>query len=287
MSQAEDLSAINDFFNRTAGKTPAAKTAKESWSSWFNNLSTWEKTMTDSVLLEAKSRRTAFNAANLDPEDPTTSEASMTPAEKAYWVNYPTVNTTGMTAEQAQKAVWTPQKGKETYSAAVNKPTLRVGSKGEAVKEWQTILGVNADGIFGQGTFAATKVWQGKHAIKVDGVVGTASWTAAAASTSTPITSGGILSGLKNLVAPETGPVKLTTSALGITPPKVIKSMQPTAKVTAPPVTPEAPVVQTASMIPATFAKLPTWAKALLGIFTVGGLMYGMKYSAERQRNSR
>jgi peptidoglycan hydrolase-like protein with peptidoglycan-binding domain len=292
MSQAEDLTAINDYFNRTAGKTPAAKTMKESWTAWYNSLSTWQKTMTDSVLLEAKSRRTAFNAANLTPEDPTTSERTMTPAEKAYWVNYPTVDTTGMTADEAQKAIWTPKKGLEEYTGAVNKPTLRVGSKGEAVKQWQTILGLAPDGIFGQGTYAATKVWQGKHAIKADGVVGMATWTAAAAGTSTPDTSGGILTGLKNLITPPSGPVKLTRHALGYIPPTVIKSMQPTGKVTPPPsaapsTAPTAPVVQTASMIPAAFAKLPTWAKAVLGIFTVGGLAYGMKYSAEHRRNYR
>mgnify|MGYP002642385042 FL=1 len=37
---------------------------------------------------------------------------------------------------------------------------LKNGSRGAEVKQLQTFLGLNADGIFGNGTEAAVKKWQ-------------------------------------------------------------------------------------------------------------------------------
>ena len=69
---------------------------------------------------------------------------------------------------------------------APKKPTLRRGSHGEAVKDWQRFLGVTADGAFGPITEHETIIWQGLHKnvvtgkpLKVDGVVGTETWAAA------------------------------------------------------------------------------------------------------------
>jgi len=59
-------------------------------------------------------------------------------------------------------------------------PTLRLGSKGEAVKTWQQIVGVKDDGIFGPETLAATKAWQKAHGLVADGIVGPKTWLAAA-----------------------------------------------------------------------------------------------------------
>lgn len=55
-------------------------------------------------------------------------------------------------------------------------PTVRRGSRGADVKLWQQVLGVKADGVFGQGTEAATERWQKARGLKADGVVGPASW---------------------------------------------------------------------------------------------------------------
>ena len=57
--------------------------------------------------------------------------------------------------------------------------TIRNGSQGEAVKEWQRIIGVTDDGVFGPQTEAATKKWQAEHKLVADGVVGPLSWNAA------------------------------------------------------------------------------------------------------------
>ena len=59
-----------------------------------------------------------------------------------------------------------------------NLKTIKKGSKGNAVKVWQIIIGAAADGIFGSGTESATKTWQSKHGLAADGIVGKMSWKA-------------------------------------------------------------------------------------------------------------
>jgi len=58
-------------------------------------------------------------------------------------------------------------------------PTIQQGSKGAAVSQWQTIIGVKADGIFGPNTKAATITWQKSRGLVADGIVGPKTWTAA------------------------------------------------------------------------------------------------------------
>jgi hypothetical protein len=55
-------------------------------------------------------------------------------------------------------------------------PTLKVGSKGAAVKKVQAKIGVTADGAFGPKTQAALKAYQTKHGIPATGVVDAATW---------------------------------------------------------------------------------------------------------------
>jgi len=50
--------------------------------------------------------------------------------------------------------------------------TLRSGDRGSDVAELQTKLGLNADGVFGQGTEAAVEAFQDAHGLTPDGVVG-------------------------------------------------------------------------------------------------------------------
>ena len=57
-----------------------------------------------------------------------------------------------------------------------NMKIIKKGSKGNAVKVWQIIIGVTADGNFGSGTESATKTWQHKHGLAADGIVGKVSW---------------------------------------------------------------------------------------------------------------
>ena len=49
---------------------------------------------------------------------------------------------------------------------------LKVGSRGELVKDVQEIIGVHADGIFGPATAEAVKKWQAANGLVADGLVG-------------------------------------------------------------------------------------------------------------------
>jgi peptidoglycan hydrolase-like protein with peptidoglycan-binding domain len=57
-------------------------------------------------------------------------------------------------------------------------PVLRVGSYGEDVRVVQRIVGVTADGIFGNLTSAAVKAYQKAHGLVADGIVGEKTWAA-------------------------------------------------------------------------------------------------------------
>ena len=65
-----------------------------------------------------------------------------------------------------------------TNTEDYNMKTIKKGSKGNAVKVWQIIIGAAADGIFGSGTESATKTWQSNHGLTADGIVGAKSWKA-------------------------------------------------------------------------------------------------------------
>lgn len=54
--------------------------------------------------------------------------------------------------------------------------TIKKGSQGEDVKKWQSIIGINADGVFGPKTEETTKIWQSSRKLVSDGVVGPATW---------------------------------------------------------------------------------------------------------------
>lgn len=58
--------------------------------------------------------------------------------------------------------------------------TIRRGSSGDEVKEWQTFLGLTPDGNFGARTEKATMRWQSARGLSPDGVVGPATRAAMA-----------------------------------------------------------------------------------------------------------
>jgi hypothetical protein len=53
---------------------------------------------------------------------------------------------------------------------------VKTGSKGDAVKLVQAIVGATPDGDFGAKTNALVKAWQTKQGLKSDGVVGPVTW---------------------------------------------------------------------------------------------------------------
>jgi putative chitinase len=65
---------------------------------------------------------------------------------------------------------------------------LKVGSKGNEVKQLQEKLGLAADGSFGPGTDKAVKSWQAANGLKADGIVGPGTWSKMFGSTpATPV----------------------------------------------------------------------------------------------------
>lgn len=61
-----------------------------------------------------------------------------------------------------------------TIQQSTGASLYKIGSKGDVVKQIQTVLGITADGDFGNGTAAAVKAFQATHNLTADGVVGPA-----------------------------------------------------------------------------------------------------------------
>ena len=59
-----------------------------------------------------------------------------------------------------------------------HRPTLRRGSKGQAVEQAQALLGIDVDGFFGANTEAALRAFQRKGGLVPDGILGPKSWEA-------------------------------------------------------------------------------------------------------------
>ncbi len=57
-----------------------------------------------------------------------------------------------------------------------SRPVLRIGAKGEGVKELQRLLSLIADGDFGPITKSAVKAFQAGHGLHDDGIVGPYTW---------------------------------------------------------------------------------------------------------------
>jgi hypothetical protein len=55
---------------------------------------------------------------------------------------------------------------------------LKIGIRGNEVKDLQEYLGIHADGIFGKGTEESVKKWQSDNGLDSDGIVGPATWDA-------------------------------------------------------------------------------------------------------------
>lgn len=141
-------------------------------------------------------------------------------------------------------------------------PTIKKGSRGEAVAKWQRIVGVKPDGNFGSGTDAATKTWQAGHGLQADGVVGPLTWQTALQPMSVP-----------ELVNVELGPAAPGAAPLPggvpnspLPPQFVVQPNAPTGGgATASTPHPTGPAVTEAGF-GGFLGNLPTWAKWALGL---------------------
>lgn len=253
MSNEADMKAIDDFMRRTAPVTPEATQLRQSWLTWYPTLGWWDINYSQTVRDEASTRRNKFNLAN-----------AITPAQKQQVVNVITkshdvkgpVLPTGEVGTQIKKPT-------ATAVLQGNHPVIKEGSKGPAVVEWQTIIGVKADGNFGPGTKSATIAWQKTHKdvegkpLVADGIVGAKSWNAA-------------LGGK----APDAAPVKEEPSFLSALNPFASKpSTTPVAVATTakPKPSTKAPVTSTAKPAPKPTPTTPAGTSTPIAVASTGG----------------
>ena len=71
----------------------------------------------------------------------------------------------------------TPVPTVKRYTVTTHMPIIKYGSVSKAVKVWQTIIGVEADGEFGKNTLAATLQFQRASDLEDDGEVGPLTWS--------------------------------------------------------------------------------------------------------------
>lgn len=107
--------------------------------------------------------------------------------EKGRWVEVPTNGPGAMAGSELNissyggaLALLVPEirTGMSTAPAPAPRPLLKRGSRGAAVVEWQKIIGVVEDGIFGRITESVTMLWQQSNHLKADGIVGPQTWAA-------------------------------------------------------------------------------------------------------------
>lgn len=71
----------------------------------------------------------------------------------------------------------TPTPTVKRYPVSTQMPIIKYGSVSKAVKVWQVIVGVEADGEFGKNTLAATLQFQRASGLEDDGEVGPKTWS--------------------------------------------------------------------------------------------------------------
>jgi len=94
------------------------------------------------------------------------------------------VNTLISTVNKYELDKWDKEKVviSDVTDIAIERPTLKRGSKSEVVRSWQIFLNLHgyscgiADGIFGVNTEKAIKQWQKDHNLTADGIIGPKTW---------------------------------------------------------------------------------------------------------------
>lgn len=151
--QIDDMKAIDGFFRNAKAVNTNALSLAMQWRTWYDNLSAYEKAFDSDILAQANARRAAFNKVNISPK---AAAAQAAKAASAVMSDLP-----------ASKSI---------PLAPGTRPTIKQGSKGPFVIEWQNFLGIAADGAFGPQTHNATTAFQRVHGLTPDGIVGANTW---------------------------------------------------------------------------------------------------------------
>jgi len=103
--------------------------------------------------------------------------ATATSSDGTIWI---TVDFRDPMSPESSSTVASPAFSSTTSGARVasRHPTLRIGSRGSAVRRVQRHLHITADGIFGRQTRRAVVRFQRRHHITANGVVGSRTWRA-------------------------------------------------------------------------------------------------------------
>ena len=72
-----------------------------------------------------------------------------------------------------------PEAKAKKVQLAISLPEIRLGDKGEHVKLWQFLIGIDQTGVYDTQAQADTKKWQSKNGKAVDGWIGKGCWTKA------------------------------------------------------------------------------------------------------------
>lgn len=281
------IEAVNEYFLKTGATNPSAEKLKQEFFKWYTGLNAVTSRL-DSSYMEAANRRNAFNIANV------TSTAELEHVEKVIKEGFSTSSARPELANKKDAQGNFPNAPGRTVASAGRgsvmsgaRATIKQGAKGDAVKEWQKILGVTVDGNFGPQTAAKTKEWQKARGLKPDGIVGAASWTAALggkpmsqeAALVTPVAPDnvkpsavpvGTVIAKPAIQTPHTSkpkPAPVPAKPTGSSAPRPQTARPPVASAPKQPVNvaaTEKPAVAQAGMLPDWWEKLPTWGKAVL-----------------------
>ena len=280
-----DVRAINDYINRTKPDTSAAQTLKNQWLTWYSGLNAITIKM-DSTFQEATNRRNAFNLANQKtPEQVQEYKEFLSRAIETDKQVRPDLYKKADSA-----ANFSNQKGMTVLSAKAGtvpsgaRPTIRQGSRGAAVSEWQKIIGVTVDGNFGPNTAAATRAWQSARGLEADGVVGTATWGAAlgAGSPGMDLATAAVTPVNPENVSASNAPTGTVAQIKSIKTPKPITPKPVKTPSKAAVVASTKPSQQVESIVQASVSPLdsiknaPLWAKITGGVMTAGLVGYGL-----------
>lgn len=270
--QSDDVEAIYAYMKNAVPKTTEATTVRSQFLSWYGNATFWDKSMSSSWYDEARSRRNLFNLKN-----------ATTPVQKAQVEN---VLSKGMTTEQMEgkpRPVINIKTG--AVGSQVKNPTvpgiapgltrnLKLGLKGDDVKQWQSFLGLTPPtGYFDAATDKKTRDYQRANGLLVDGVVGKNTWGKAFAEKANPFSeplpvAANIASAFKP--AARGTPRQTAPAAASPSPRAATTPAAAAAKV-------EASAIVSKPTVMQKIAAAPLWQKALGGAAAAGAVFLGVK----------
>ena len=292
-TQMEDMDAINRYMRTTKIVNNEAFPIKDSFLGWYDRLSYLSKSLDGDIYNEARTRMNKFNLANVTNEQQRENvvrviTTGVTTEEMQGKPKLPVLSTGEVGSKEIKKAsnagaasASASAASQPTATGTSGKPVLKVGSTGEAVKQWQKIVGVSPlTGYYGDFTANKTIAWKKANGLPATGaeagIVNEAAWAKALGIGASPFAPPPTPSFAPSVpsappvspgaFAPSPAPARPSTPKTVATKPAA-KPAAPAAKTVAKRA--KATAVQTASLFDIT--KWPGWAKGLAALTAAGG----------------